>query len=474
MPAVVEVDERDEVRRRGLAVASSGGRPRDRHACAVARRRRAAADRRRLERALGMRGGQREQPHPRREPVARARRASSVTARSTSPRTPGDRAASARRPSGSVDVGRRRTPARRRPAARSARRGDLLDDRAQLGRAPGRRARPGGSAPRAISAASAAVAARRRRAARRAAAGRRPTRSRPSSSTGSASSTSSSQSPTLIPSRWRRNARTGCSTKRTRSSSSIDRGRGAAAAAPARNGGAARARRRRAPGRPSSVTASKLHGRSGASAPGVKLRGSNGCSGCAVTTGRAAPSAARGALDDVEQLADRHRRRPRRVRALVVAGVGDDQAVGRRPAARRAAAGGPRCAASRSPTCGSVEHEVVAVARRLARERRRRRGRAGRRRGAAPSASARACRRRWPVRKFARVGRPGAARRAARGPRASASVGPARAGLASPTTSSSRRWSSARCQASRGAVAVSASAAVGERRRPRGDRLRRG
>ena len=44
---------------------------------------------------------------------------------------------------------------------------------------------------------------------------------RPSSSTGSASRTSSSDSLTLIPNRWRRKARAGCSTKRTRLSSSI-------------------------------------------------------------------------------------------------------------------------------------------------------------------------------------------------------------------------------------------------------------
>ena len=66
---------------------------------------------------------------------------------------------------------------------------------------------------------------------------------------------------------------------------------------------------------------------------------------------------------------------------------------------------------------------------------------------------------RWPVRKFARVGRP--CRRSASSARTSASasvVAPAAA--LSPATSSSSRCSSARCQASRRLVAVRASAAA--------------
>ena len=79
---------------------------------------------------------------------------------------------------------------------------------------------------------------------------------------------------------------------------------------PARNGAA-----RRAVGveRPRAVERDAVEAprRSGTSSPAVKLRGSNGCSGWRTTT------VARGrrpdrAVDHVEQLADRHRGRPRR------------------------------------------------------------------------------------------------------------------------------------------------------------------
>ena len=64
---------------------------------------------------------------------------------------------------------------------------------------------------------------------------------------------------------------------------------------------------------------------------------------------------------------------------------------------------------------------------------------------------------RWPVRKFARVGRP--FRRSASSVRSSGSASSVALPAASPTTSSRIRCSSARCQASRGAGSVSASAA---------------
>ena len=77
-PAVVEVGEAAEVleaRRAARRVAGERRQTRDgrRGASAPARR---AADGRGLQRPLGVRGGQREQPHPGRQPVARARRAS--------------------------------------------------------------------------------------------------------------------------------------------------------------------------------------------------------------------------------------------------------------------------------------------------------------------------------------------------------------------------------------------------------------
>ena len=140
---------------------------------------------------------------------------------------------------------------------------------------------------------------------------------------------------------------------------------------------------------PSSVTASKLHGCSRASAPGVKLRGSKGWSGWRTTTRSCAgPSgAAHGRVDDVEELADRDGGRPGDVRALVVARVGDDQAVrGRQQRVeQQLAVLGARIAVA---DVRVAEHEVVAVARRPCGGRRRRPSRAGRRPGAGPTASA--------------------------------------------------------------------------------------
>ena len=130
-----------------------------RRAAPVAR----APDRDRLERPLRVRGGQREQPHPRREPVlgADARVGDGAAARRR--RRPGpSRSACGRR---RARPGRRPTPAaRRRRAPRSAAADDLLDDRADARRCTGSPSRPGGSVPRAISAAIARVDRRRRRA----------------------------------------------------------------------------------------------------------------------------------------------------------------------------------------------------------------------------------------------------------------------------------------------------------------------
>ena len=139
---------------------------------------------------------------------------------------------------------------------------------------------PGGSWPRRI---SARQIARASQPSRWASSIRWPTphSSRPSSATGRASSISVDQSPSVRPSRWRRKARTGCCTKRSRSSSSTT-GELVGGNGVARNGGAAGRScvRWRAPSR---VTRSKLQGSSPASAPGVKFSGSNGWSGWCTT-----------------------------------------------------------------------------------------------------------------------------------------------------------------------------------------------
>ena len=177
---------------------------------------------------------------------------------------------------------------------------------------------------------------------------------------------------------------------------------------------------------------------------------------------------------DVEQLADRHRRRARRVGALVVAGVGDDQPLGR---------GQQRVEQQLAVLAARVAVADVRVARAAGRRRRaapcagtrRRRGRAGRRPGGAPSASGRACRRsggrcgssrasagREPVGAAAPAPRPARARRAGASP-----------GLGDDRRRA-RRCSSRALPARRGRWwRSSASAASRDRRGPVGERLRR-
>ena len=284
-----------------------------------------------------------------------------------------------------------------------------------------------------------------------------------------------SNSLTLIPSRSRRNARTGCSTNRTRllelDHSVVGRGSGAG-----RNGTRALAGAAQRAARPASACGSKLHGPAGRRARRrVKLRGSNGCSGwldhdllarravarartVRSTTSSSSPTGTAGG-------------RRRLVRSSLP-GVGDDQPLGR----------GQQRVEQHLAVLGA--RVAVADVRLGAAAGRRRRG--GARRGNSPSSrpSTHTTRWgterigtsvqtvRWPVRKFARVGRPRS--RSASSARTSASSSsrpPARApSLASATTSSSRRWSSRRCQESRSLVAVSASAAPAIGVRPAVDR----
>ncbi len=79
------------------------------------------------------------------------------------------------------------------------------------------------------------------------------------------------------------------------------------------------------------------------------------------------PLAADGRVDRVEQLADGHRRRPAQVRALVVAGVGDDQPLGRRHqrVEQHLAILGARVPVA---DVRVLEHQIVAVAAGLARK----------------------------------------------------------------------------------------------------------
>ena len=121
---------------------------------------------------------------------------------------------------------------------------------------------------------------------------------------------------------------------------------------------------------PASVTGSKLHVRSATRPPDAKLRGSNGWSGWRTSDALRGPARRAGArrrVDDVEQLADRDGRRPGRVGPLVVAGVGDDQPLGRREQGveQQLAVLAARVAVA---DVGIIEHQVVAVARRLAGE----------------------------------------------------------------------------------------------------------
>jgi hypothetical protein len=162
-------------------------------------------------------------------------------------------------------------------------------------------------------------------------------------------------------------------------------------------------------------------------------------------------------VDDVEQLADRDRGRALGVRALVVAGVGHEQPVagGHDRVEQKLAV---LARGSRSPTRGS--------------SRRRSSPSRGALRGNTASSRPRRQTTRWgterigtsvqkvrcPVRKFARVGRP--CSRSSMSARISESASATGVPPASWSMSSSRRCSSARCQASRSVVAVSRSAAV--------------
>ncbi len=86
-----------------------------------------------------------------------------------------------------------------------------------------------------------------------------------------------------------------------------------------------------------------------------------------VLPGRSAIARRHGPIHHIEQLPDRHRRRPRRVRALVVAGVGDEQLVGRRHQ-RVEQQLAVLCSRVALAHMRVVEQQVVAVAGRLARE----------------------------------------------------------------------------------------------------------
>ena len=244
--------------------------------------------------ALGVRGGQREPAAPTPRAGAAAPTREYVTARSTSPQTPGTVPLSVRpSPQHDLHVDRRRL---RRPAEhRLGRAGDPLDDRAHARRSPGRPSRPGGSVPRAISAATRAVDVGARRAAPRAAAGRRPTCS-------SAVELDRQRVLDLVVPLADADAEPLAQERAHRALDERDevveleqRRVVGGGSGPARNGarrGARarqRARRRRASRGRSSTAAPAC------SAPAMKFRGSNGCSGWRVTTcSRAgAPSAVR-------------------------------------------------------------------------------------------------------------------------------------------------------------------------------------
>ena len=167
-------------------------------------------------------------------------------------------------------------------------------------------------------------------------------------------------------------------------------------------------------------------------------------------------------IDDVEQLADRNGGRAAEVRALVVPGVGDDQPFGRRHQRVEEHLAILRARVAIADV-RVLEHQVVAVAPGAARELavveaedaddavRHRAHRHERAHGQVPGAEVRA-------------------RRPAAQPvgEQRADVGQLELGAASgdpfrpesATTSSSMRWSSRSCQASRSLVAVSASAAL--------------
>ena len=252
----------------------------------------------------------------------------------TSPRTPATVPTRSCRPR----QRRRRTrasPARRAlgPATASSRASvHASSTRRPEGPAAGRRGR---ARPRARCLAGAAQA-------RRSSRSPTPHCSSPSSSMGMASS-NPGLSRSETPRRLRRNARTGWRTNRSswsrptglsigRAERTAEerRGRSAAASAPP---GAGQVDRVEAPRRAGEQRARR------------EVARSKGCSGCSTTTASACRPVVRPhrAVDDVEQLADRDRRRAGQVGPLVVARVGDDQLVVAPPAGRRAGAGGPRC-----------------------------------------------------------------------------------------------------------------------------------
>ena len=162
-----------------------------------------------------------------------------------------------------------------------------------------------------------------------------------------------------MPSRRRRKARTGRSTKRTRSSSSITVvvERRQRAGEERRVGGALVRQRARAVER-DAVEAPDAVGHQLVAGEVARVERLQRVADDDLLARRA---------DHVEQLADRHGGRPLEVRALVVAGVGDDQAVGRRHqrVEQELAVLGARVALA---DVRVVEHQVVAVARGLARE----------------------------------------------------------------------------------------------------------
>ena len=315
-------------------------------------------------------------------------------ASSTSPLTPGPcRSAAARR---RARRGRRRS--RRRADDPGRRGGELGDDGADLvdHRLP---STPGGSVPRAISATC------RRRARRRPAGLEQPLADAPPAERVEldrervldlVGERADADPEPLAQERPHR-----VLDEPTRSSSSTTVSGRAAAGRQERPAGRRGRARACAP-----ASASGQSSRARPAARPVKLRGSNGCSGWRITTcSRAGPPRSGRCVDDVQQLADGNGRRAAHVGALVVAGVGDDQPVGRgqQRVEQELAVLAARVALADQRV---VEHQVVAVAAGCAGTPRRR-ARAGRRPGGARSASASSVHTvRWPVRKLARVGRP--------------------------------------------------------------------
>ncbi len=310
--ALEEVDEHVELRARAAALRLAvvgPERPMRATVTSLAAAAAAPAERDRLEGRVRARGGEREQVHPRGQPRCRAEtrvghRADHVAADA------GHRPTSAR--PARVDHARRRSAAaagsRLRRRGRELRRRPVTSSEHRLGEQPRRQRARGRSPPRR------SLAGSRRRAAPRAAARRRPTAPARRARSACASSSRRRRRARETPSRSRRNARTGCWTNPhragpARSRSSSQAGSGPVEERRARRGAALRQRPRTVEmqrGRSST-------GRRATSAPAVKLRGSNGCSGCSTTTrsrGRPPANATVRSID-VEQLADRDGRRPR-------------------------------------------------------------------------------------------------------------------------------------------------------------------